>query len=229
MPNLIINGTEYSDINNIKIPTTDGNYALYRYFKTFYEGMIKLKSLKATGTQYINTLKKMCYPTDVGYEFYLKFAITDISKTMILFGEGKNFGNQLVFTNGKPRFDRTGQTTIVGDSTSNGTIHEYKEINGTIYFDDSYVAEVKKELLNIAEDSVLDTTLFAKNTNTGVETTTISYCDIYEFYYKEGGEEIVHLYPVLDSEGVPCMYDGVRKIFLYNSGSGVLGYEEEED
>lgn len=46
------------------------------------------------------------------------------------------------------------------------------------------------------------------------------YGRIYEVRITQGGRLVCHFLPVLDTVGMPCLYDCVRKKSFYNSGSG---------
>lgn len=47
--------------------------------------------------------------------------------------------------------------------------------------------------------------------------------------WNENNELITHIIPVLDSEGIPCMYDLVTETFFYNQGTGTFSYGIEEE
>ena len=60
--------------------------------------------------------------------------------------------------------------------------------------------------------------LFARNTPTGA--TNMSKSQIYYCRFYENGELICDMRPCLDADGVPCMYDLIRRRTLYNQGTG---------
>ena len=60
--------------------------------------------------------------------------------------------------------------------------------------------------------------LFARHTPTG--TTQMSKSQIYYCRFYENGELVCDMRPCLDADGVPCMYDLVRKQTFYNQGTG---------
>ena len=60
--------------------------------------------------------------------------------------------------------------------------------------------------------------LFARNTPTGA--TGISKSLIYYCRFYENGELVCDMRPCLDADGVPCMYDLIRRRTLYNQGTG---------
>ncbi len=60
--------------------------------------------------------------------------------------------------------------------------------------------------------------LFARHVPTGVA--NMSKSQIYYCRFYENGELVCDMHPCLDADGVPCMYDLVRKQTLYNQGTG---------
>ena len=60
--------------------------------------------------------------------------------------------------------------------------------------------------------------LFARHNTTGA--TNMSKSQIYYCRFYENGELVCDMRPCLDADGVPCMYDLIRRRTLYNQGSG---------
>lgn len=60
--------------------------------------------------------------------------------------------------------------------------------------------------------------LFARHTPTGA--TNMSKSQIYYCRFYENGELVCDMRPCLDADGVPCMYDLIRRRTLYNQGTG---------
>lgn len=60
--------------------------------------------------------------------------------------------------------------------------------------------------------------LFARHTPKGA--TDMSKSQIYYCRFYENGELICDMRPCLDADGVPCMYDLIRRRTLYNQGTG---------
>lgn len=52
---------------------------------------------------------------------------------------------------------------------------------------------------------------------------------LYGFKIKKSGTLVRDCIPVMDAQGVACMYDRVSKTLLYNAGSGSFGYGEIAD
>lgn len=178
----------------------------------------RLEYIEGTGTQYLDTGKVFKYAeTD---EFYMKFAITTNSGTYVLMGSDGSgtSGNQLVAMGGNLRLDQCSQSKV---SYSAQYIYEYVVKDGT-----AIVAGVTNQL-SIQENDIPPhpVYVFGKNVSgNGVETNTIANMRLYELYYKENGVETIHLIPVLDENGIPCMYDTVSRRFIYNAGTGEFLY-----
>ena len=60
--------------------------------------------------------------------------------------------------------------------------------------------------------------LFARHKSTGA--TNMSKSQIYYCRFYENGELVCDMRPCLDADGVPCMYDLIRRRTLYNQGTG---------
>ena len=229
MANVKINGNLFSGIKYIQVPTeVENTYAVYQHIYDGKNGEKQyLKSLIANGSQYIDTLTKVLCPSN-NYELCLKFADTGVNKVMVVMGEenDKITDSQFVKNGTIHRFDRVSQSTFNTNITI-GKVYEYKEVNGILYFDNEVIGEVQEKFLNREEYDTYDMFLFGKNNKGTVETNTTFNGEIIEFYYKVEDEEIIHLYPVLDEDGVPCMYDSVKDICLYNNGTVQFGYKTQ--
>lgn len=188
-------------------------------------GYTRLSYLESSGTQYIDTGKVFDYSTED--EFYARFAVTDKTKTQILFGalaKSSGCSNQLVVVSGALRFDLhadygTGNQVAI----SNDEVYNYIVTSGKITCTATNTEYTVNANLQggLTENSVY---LFAKNNGGVPESNTLAYARIYEFYYKENGVDMIHLIPALDADGAPCMYDLVSGNALYNAGSGSFAY-----
>lgn len=75
-------------------------------------------------------------------------------------------------------------------------------------------------------DSTYNVYLFTAN-NVGVPYTGANV-RIYDYWVKDkDGKEVQHLVPILDANGVPCMYDLVGKQFYYNQRIGLDNFRYE--
>lgn len=152
--------------------------------------------------------------------FQVRFVKT-WNKVQILFGVGSN---QFVFlTNSSIRADFGGKMQSATFSYGS-TIHEvYIDVN-TLMIDGISITPSWSSF-STPNNYI---TLFGKNNgqapNYSVESGTIANATVYEFIVAESGVEVSHLRPALDPDGIPCMYDTVRKVYQYNKGSGSFDY-----
>lgn len=196
-------------------------------------GYTRLAYIESNGTQYIDTGKVFDYGAED--EFFVRFAVTDTTKTQILFGAAANpimtdglgkASNQLVAIGSGLRLDMVGEgvrTSISANMAYDYTVAEGKlSVSAT---DTIYDISVDAEGV-VTEYSVY---LFAQNAKGSPEAETMAYARIFELYYKENGDYTIHLIPALDAEGVPGMYDTVSGVMLYNAGSGDFSYQVAVD
>lgn len=207
--NINIGGTKYTNISTIRIPLADesGN-AIYE-FARLETSREEAEYLENTIKALLNTDKVFTYPSN-DYELYMKFSVTNVSSTYLLCGSGHTHNtlsnDQLVVQNGKLRIDRVGTTTYSSSLVAN-QIYEYSEKDGVISFDGNYYQSAVKDSAIVKAFSLFGETTKGQTAETGVK--------IYEFYYKENGQEIIHLHPIVDSNGVTCLYDTVSKEAFY--------------
>jgi hypothetical protein len=225
----VVDGAWDSETSTITIANVTGHVVITATVNelpvTIPEGYTRLAYLEGTGTQFIDTGKVFSYSeTD---EFYLRFAPTVVNETRILFGAPITKGvdtpaNQLVVIGGQFRVDHNSVNTRCA-ATAN-EIYEYAVTNKQINFSalDAPIAAEIADAVHVTNNAVY---LFGKNNGGQVETNTIAKARIYSFYYRVNGVSIINLVPVLDSDGVPCMYDTVSRTCLYNAGTGTFAYE----
>lgn len=225
----VVDGAWDSETSTITISNVTGHIVItatvYELPVVLPDGYTKLAYIEGTGTQYIDTGKVFDYAEND--EFYLRFAPTAVNGVRIMFGANIHAnvnepGNQLVVLNGNFRIDQNGLKTQC-TATAN-EIYDYSIKNKKINFSalDSAVDAAIAEHQNLTDSTVY---LFGTNKNGAVESSTMAKERIYSFYYKVNGVSIINLVPVLDSDGVPCMYDTVSRTCLYNAGTGTFDYE----
>lgn len=67
--------------------------------------------------------------------------------------------------------------------------------------------------------------LFWTNVSNGVSRSGKALASVYSFSMQDGeGNVVLDLVPVLNTEGVPGMFDKINKQFYENKGSGIFGY-----
>lgn len=71
--------------------------------------------------------------------------------------------------------------------------------------------------------------IFAKEAEQGGATDVPGSFELYSFSISSSdGINKIDLYPALDPNGIPCLYDTVSKSYFYNEGTGTFGYETLE-
>lgn len=182
-----------------------------------------LEYIDTSGSCAVNLGQKFTYPS-TGYTFYLRFGVLNVSKTQMLYSSGTTVSNttdQFVIISTRVRMDRTSNSyqrfnISIGDvvevyssytNATNGSGFEYsinKNSNA------SYAAAVSANMRDLTP--VNNMILFAEYASNYKTYATVRF---YEMYYKEGSTEIMHLYPVKDSNNVKCLYDSVNDILIY--------------
>lgn len=186
-------------------------------------GCESLEYIDTSGSCAVNLGQKFTYPS-TGYTFYLRFGVLNVSKTQMLYSSGTTVSNttdQFVIISTRVRMDRTSNSyqrfnISIGDvvevyssytNATNGSGFEYsinKNSNA------SYAAAVSANMRDITP--VNNMILFAEYASNYKTYATVRF---YEMYYKEGSTEIMHLYPVKDSNNVKCLYDSVNDALIY--------------
>ena len=193
----------------------------------------ELEYLEATGTQYINLGLVSTKDSKIDIEFGFSNMETSAAQTTAVFG-GRNSNMSNTFTLFKYatynpqyfRFDLNGQhqlsssTNIVWDTTSKyGFIY-----NGELAISFNATTNQRNSTIVGAPTTFTSSPicLFCVNTNGTPEKHMSGR--IYRCTYSDGITTI-DLIPVLDKEGVACMYDKVSGEFFYNQGSGEFSYK----
>lgn len=179
----------------------------------------ELEYIESTGTQYIDIGTTIDTATD---EIELKFQLTETSNYKWFFGE-YDTNARLGLGSGdganKRNFLYKSNATKVADTDMYNNPHIYS-INAYGGFIDG----VKK----VSYTSFASTsTLYLFNIN--IDSTADYKCKAKIWAYKQtrNGVLIRDLVPVLDINGIPCMYDQVTERFFYNAGTGQFLYGEK--
>ncbi|MGN0776752.1 MAG: CotH kinase family protein [Candidatus Ventricola sp.] len=177
-------------------------------------GYTRLSYIESNGTQYINTGAEFPFASDD--EFYMRFAITDTSKTQVLYGYGDDdTNNQIAVVNGKFRIDPVSMSTNTDAIVLNNKYEYVVRANTITIHGKTYT------MGTLNQNGILY--LLAKNMDSSPNAP--AYARLYEMHYKTAGELTMHLVPVLDASGVPGLYDTVSGRTLYNAGTGEFAYE----
>lgn len=177
----------------------------------------RLQYLESTGTQYIDTGIKPDFANGdkVEASFY-KAEFTGTSPC--IFGS-----RQSTVLNG---LYVLGYSIVVADNSAYSTVawnspvgNYVMRVNDSAIQVNNYTYEMPKRVT-----CTYPMYLFALNSNNSM---IVPYSGMKLYYWKywKNGVLTQHLIPVLDKDGVPCMYDEVSKQFLYNKGSGTFNYK----
>ena len=188
-------------------------------------GYTLLNYVDTNGACAIDLGIKFTYPS-TGYHFYNKFGVLNASATQIVWSSMYVSGSsvdQLVLIGGKIRIDRNSTSTNRFRIDLNDII-EYHAVGNTSVTNSSsaeFAADITRQvacgvspnsnMINISPS--YNFTLFAEYKDNSY--TTFATVRFYELYYKEGSTEIIHLYPVTDTNNTPCLYDTVSGATLY--------------
>ena len=192
------------------------------------DGCTKVDYLESDGTQYINTGLLSTSKSVIDIEYGFSSIESGSSNNLAVFG-GRNTQTSGTFTLFKiasatpqyMRFDWTGQRTI---ATSNeltwdvNSIYRFVFDGGNAIITNTSTNETSPLYVGVATTfSQTPIHLFCVNTN-GTKSTFMKG-RIYRCTYSNG-ERTVDLIPILDKEGVACMYDKVSGELFYNQGTG---------
>lgn len=178
------------------------------------EGYTAVDYLQSSGTQWIDTGYKYGIDSDIEVKF-------GTSAGGALAGAQDSDDNKYKFV-----IVPIGSSLWVGRGTSaaldmSDMIKPLTLKNASSLFKLTDSRGKEKEVVSNNPDYVgsqLTIYLFARHTPTG--TTNMSKSQIYYCRFYENGELVCDMRPCLDTDGVPCMYDLVRKQTVYNQGTG---------
>ena len=187
---------------------------------------IELEYIESTGTQWIDTGLR----GKNGYDFEYKVNFTSLSASTATgiggcWESGKSFYLGMVRTNHKLSYHYNGTTapievqtvTANTDYTVSGHMHsgsQYFVVNGT---------KSTERTLSGSFTSTINVWLFGLNSSSPLYShMKMYYCKIYD-----NGVLVRDFIPVLDANGVACLYDKVTEQCFYNRGTGNFLYGEK--
>jgi hypothetical protein len=179
-------------------------------------GCVRCEYLESTGTQWIDTE----YHIEIGDEIFIKNVLSKYENTYYsLLSSG--IGDY--------------QTILLTIPGANGYFYKYFATGDAvkIYYDDRNIHHIRiaNDGRLCINDTEVGTSHPISQTNTQLfllKRANNSYYwvgTIGDFIISKNGEDVLHLLPILDQEGVPCMYDTVNKQFHYNKGTGQFLYK----
>lgn len=178
-------------------------------------GCVRCEYLESTGTQWIDTE----YYIEIGDEIFINSVSSKMVTQASLLSSGTGDYQTILLTIGSPKgyyykYFATGKAReITYDYTK---FHHIRITNdGRIYVNDRDY-KVSEPI------SQTNTQLFLlkRANNSSYWRGTIG-----DFVVSKNEEDMLHLLPILDPNGTPCMYDTVKKKFYYNKGTGEFLYK----
>lgn len=254
MSNYLVDGADLTSVANA-IRTKGGTSAQLAFPQGFVQaigdietggggsiplpaGCTLLDYVDAPGSCLVDTGKYFTYPAS-GFTISIKFGILDAQSTQIVCGTLINVGNsadQVVVTGGRIRLDRTGFTNRfavrVGDAITftdsytnatngGGTCHAINRTTNA-----SFAAADNANMRGLSGQNTFK--LFGAPTGGAAGgVSTPANVRFYEMFYKQGTSEIIHLYPIRDSNGTYCLYDTVEETIVYPE-IGALVYNGDQ-
>ena len=180
------------------------------------EGYTALEYIQSSGTQYIDTGRKLTQDSDITIDFRI---VGEINKSAGIFGSRESAS--------KNNLTLLREFRSVESSFFSGDFSEYQKHRFTA----ASSLERTKIRMNkagawvndILQKSWSDVADFETPTNglifdVGTDNWTGNKAIMRLYSYTDGDAQ--HLVPCLDENGVPCMYDLIRRQTLYNQGTG---------
>lgn len=185
----------------------------------------ELEYLESTGTQYID----MNYiQTSENAKYEVKMQPTSVSQTQAFWGQFYDSGTSMFVINGFTptagvlRFyvGGSGEMTSTDFNINTNTIYDIscKAQNGTFTrtINDTTITSAYTGTLNKTASSFI----FAQEESAVGVATTYSSMRLYSFKRYDNDVLVRDFIPVLDPEGVACLYDKVSETYFYNLGTG---------
>ena len=202
-----LDGVEY----DFSTPVT-ANITLTAVWKREYT---ELEYLESTGTQYINT----DIVPKLEHTYHIKFAFTQTGNNQVVFGSrstgtSSDSLNQ-IYLNANNSNAAYYLKFFVGVNSVD--LNTNTEAN-IIYTENLIVNYKEHNQNNFTDTATLPLYLFAFNVLGNVAVN--SYIKLYNFKIYNGNTLIRDYIPVLDKNGVACLWDNVTENYFYNKGTG---------
>ena len=204
------NTCEYGGTLTVPTPPTKYGYT----FQGWDAGYVELAYIESTGTQYIDT---GVYPNS-NTRIKTKFINKNPSTAAKVYFGVKNINSDLFqhFTINQNLMFEYGSQQITGITVSSGDILEYDWNKNTVTYSINNIKQSDIVFTPQNFSSSLSMFFFSRNTpNNYGASMMVYYLQIYD------NDVLVRDFiPVLDSSGIPYMYDKVEEKFYYNAGTG---------
>lgn len=191
-----------------------------RLMMSFEKKYTPVKYLESTGTQYIDTLVLSKSTLKVILDASIKNIIK--GRGNAIFGANNRDGGSFAYQiNGDTKMLRCDFDRVASHSSyqvTENTRHLWKKDKNVNYVDNTIIyTNASSEF-----QTQLSMYLFGKNSTSdfGLSNLKVFNCEIYD-----SDILVRNFIPVLDKDGVPCLYDKVEDKFYYNEGTGEFLYE----
>ena len=192
-----------------------GRFGVLREEKPYTE----LEYIESTGTQYIDTGYNINTSID---EVELVIQGITTANYKWFFGEHDNnarFGLGSGDGSNKRNVAYGATTYKVKDTQIYDTKHTFIASDNGAFLDGVKVAN--------HSSFISASTLFLFHLNLSNQSSYMAGARVWSYKHKRNGEFLLDMIPVLDKDGVVCMFDTVSKEFFYNQGTGsfIAGYK----
>ena len=197
-----------------------GRFGVLRGEKPYTE----VEYIESTGTQWIDTGVKLTGNHSVEIDYQFTKAVQN-RKGLFggLYGSGTTmrYGALLSPSNSYLEFGYGLNNTYWQHGLPDTQRHVYKQVKNKVYFDSELVHTFAESTFSIAQTAVLGNFSY-----TNYKPANAKY---YGSKWWDGDTLIRDFIPVLDKEGIACMYDKVNGEFFYNQGTGdfIVGYKNK--
>lgn len=241
----LVDGSTYTQTtcesgNDLILPATPTKYG-HTFIGWEIQRYTEIAYIESTGTQFIRTNADFMY----GDEFFI-----DYMHTGILSGENKGYGsggpiagqsaNSTITGGGRQVTNKQQMWVLDSNYAYNPAIDLNKLLNirTTEHWKiNTSTRRLNSTLTNTSNGATYTLTSGQIATNYTSNGHVTIFRDNYDSWAnpsrmrlyrawlkRSNGTTVFDLIPVLDINGVPCMYDKVSEEFLYNIGTGTFGY-----
>ena len=185
-------------------------------------GCVRCEYLESTGTQWIDTeyIPNLSTRTSVVAQFL-------IDTTAVMGGYGSSYGEVVAYdvagVNNGTWFMRAFTTGSTAKWSYDKNYHTFETDANHSYLSVDGDGEIRPRDTERV-DAAVNIYLFARSTpDSSAQLHCFARIKCANFF--DGDMAVKSFLPILDQEGVPCMYDIVNKQFHYNKGTGQFLYK----
>lgn len=222
-------GNKKADSSKPSSDSSSGDGGIFGFANTNDASAHKtpLKYIETTGTQYIDTEIQ----PDSNTEIYLKVKLKS-DPAVFLFGarsvaHSNSFALELFHNNDSAsvyaEWGSNNNSIDCGRSLSYNEVNIQMRRSGTnvsvMFFDDSHNTICDMKVPFQTFQATCNLLLFCLNEYGNPTSRKIS-CRFYYCRISQNGTDVRTFLPVLDKDGIPCLYDQIEKKLYYNKGAG---------